>query len=389
MAWIYEGEEILNAANAAVAGRLPEDLGFEPCSLEEVRRSCYDIHDRVKDMDANGELGALCFPTFVRFAGQILSKTKDPDQAAVMVRAYNDWHLEEWAGTYPGRIIPLALPMLWDAEAAADEVRRVAKHGCHAIAYTSNPYALGYPSIHTEYWDPLWAACVDEGTVVCMHLGSHSPDFSTSPEAPIEVMHSITNISLYETAADWLFSSVFRRFPDLRISLTEGGIGWIPYMLERVDRLYTYTKRWSGTDLGGKLPSEIFHEHVLCCYVDDAFGIENLHHLNLDNVSWECDFPHATTTWPNAPEEAMQYLDVLPDDEIDKITHLNAMRHYQYDPFTHIPREDATVGALRKRAEGWDVSPKPMPHVREAWLAAREKSHRLGGVTIGTALGRA
>ncbi|ADP80826.1 amidohydrolase family protein [Pseudofrankia inefficax] len=359
MAWVYEGIEIPNVALNAVAGRPREELGFEPASLAQLRPGCYDVHSRVRDMDANGVLGSMSFPSFVRFCGQLFMNTPDREQAAAMVRAYNDWHIDDWAGSYPGRFIPLALPMLWDAEATAAEVRRVAAKGCHALTFSSNPFALGLPSIHTDYWDPVWKACVETGTVVCMHLGSSSQSPTTSPDAPIEVLYSLSPINLFEAAADVLWSPMFRKFPELRVALSEGGTGWVPYFLERVDYIYNHTRPWTKTDLGGRLPSEIFNEHVISCFIDDAVGIETRAHLNIDNVMWECDYPHSDTTWPHSPELVDKRLAGVPDADINKITHLNAIRHFQYDPFAHIPRELATVGALRRRAEGWDISPKP------------------------------
>lgn len=359
MAWRYDGVDVQNIALNAVAGRPREELGFEPASFEELRPGCYDIHARVRDMDANGVLGSLGFPSFVKFCGQLFLGTKDRDQAAAMVRAYNDWHIEDWAGAYPGRFIPLAIPMLWDPEATADEVRRVAAKGCHAITFSSNPYALGLPSLHTDHWDPVWAACEDTGTVVNMHLGSSSQAPTTSPDAPVEVIYSLSPINLFEAAADLVWSPMFRRFPGLRVALSEGGTGWVPYFLERIDYIYNHTRPWTGTDLGGRQPSEIFKEHVVTCFISDAVGVETRHHLNIDNITWECDYPHSDSTWPQSPESAMKDLRGLSREEIDKITHLNAMRIYQYEPFSHISRQDATVGALRQRAADWDVSPKP------------------------------
>ena len=366
MAWLYDGKELPNIALNAVAGRPKEELGYEPTTFEELRPGCYDIHDRVKDMDANGVLGSMSFPTFVRFCGQLFMHTKDREQAKAMVEAYNDWHLDEWAGTYPGRFIPLAIPMLWDAEATAAEVRRMAAKGCHALTFSASTYALGLPSIHDEYWDPVWKACVDEGTVICMHLGSSSTQPVTSPDAPVEVLHTLSPIGLFSTAADLMWSPLFKKYPDIRVALSEGGIGWIPYFLERIDDIYSYTRHFTGTDLGGRLPSEIFNEHVIVCFIKDPVGVEMRHHMNIDNITWECDYPHSTTTWPQAPEEVMKYFDGVPDDEIDKITHLNAMRHFRYEPFAHIPREQCTVGALRRKAAGWDVTPKPGTHIRRA-----------------------
>jgi hypothetical protein len=287
-----------------------------------------------------------------------------------MIRAYNDRHLEEWAGSYPGRIIPLALPMIWDPLASAAEVKRVATKGCHAVTFSSSPYDLGLPSLYSDHWDPFWQACADEGTAVCMHLGSNSRPPMTSPDAPIELVYTLSPVSLFAAAADLLWSPVFAKFPTLRVALSEGGIGWLPYFLERVDYIYRHTKYWSGTDLGGRLPSEVFSEHVILCFIDDAVGIENRHHLNIDNITWECDYPHSDSTWPHAPEVLMRSLTGVPDAEIDKITHLNAMRHFSYDPFAHIPREQATVSALREQATRWDISIKSVKHLRPAEAAS-------------------
>lgn len=346
---------------------------MEPTSIEEIRLGCYDIDARVKDMNANGVLGSMCFPSFPRFCGQLFMDTADKEQAAAMVRAYNDWHVEDWAGTHPGRIIPLGLPMMWDPEASAAEVRRLAARGCHAVTFSSSPYDLGLPSIYNEHWDPFWEACADEGTVVCIHLGSNSAPPMTSPDAPIELIYTLSPIGLFSAAADLLWSPVFRKFPSLRIALSEGGTGWLPYFCERVDYIYKHTRHWSGMDLGDRLPSEIFKEHVIFCFIDDFVGIENRHHLNIDNITWECDYPHSDTTWPLAPEVLMKSLVDVPDDEINKITHLNAMQHFRYDPFAHIPREQATVGVLRAQVGDWDISVKSVSELRTP-IASSERA---------------
>ena len=370
MAWRYDGQEIHNTALNAVAGRPKEEFGSEPTCIEEIRTGCYDIGDRIKDMNANGVLGSLNFPSFPRFCGQLFLGTTDRDQAAAMVRAYNDWHIEEWAGSFPGRIIPLALPMLWDPEASAAEVRRAAAMGCHAVSFSSSPYDLGLPSLYSDHWDPFWQACSDEGTIVCMHLGSNSKPPMTSPDAPIELVYTLSPVSLFSAAADLLWSGVFLKFPNLRVALSEGGIGWLPYFQERVDYIHSHTKYWTGTDLGGRLPSELFAEHVVLCFIDDKVGVENRHHLNIDNITWECDYPHSDSTWPQAPEVLMKSLGGVSDADIDKITHLNAMQHFNYDPFAHIPREQASVSALRAQAAGWDVAIKSVKHLRPAGAAS-------------------
>ena len=117
--------------------------------------------------------------------------------------------------------------------------------------------------------------------------------------------------------------------------MSEGGIGWIPYFLERVDYVYEHHQAWTGQDFGDQLPSEMFNErvhHVL--HRRRVRREESRHDLNLDNVTWECDYPHSDSTWPTSPETAdAESLVGVPDDEIDKMTHRNAMRHFQFDPF--------------------------------------------------------
>ncbi len=364
MAWLYEGVEIPNIAVNAVSGRPKEEYGFEPVSIEELREGCYDVEARVKDMDANGVLGSMCFPSFVRFCGQLFLENGEREQSAAMVRAYNDWHVDAWCGAHPERFIPLGLPILWDPEASAAEVRRLAAKGCHAVSFTSGPVALGLPSLYTDHWDPFFAACLETDTVIAMHLGSDSRSPRTAPEAPIEMIYSLSPIGLIEAATDLVWSPIFKKFPGLTVALSEGGIGWMPYFLERIDYIWSHTQHWTGTDLDGKLPSEVFKENVVTCFVDDTVGIENRAHLNLDRITWECDYPHSDSTWPFSPERLMPQFEGLSDAEINKVTHENAMTLFSYDPFGTLPKSQATVGALRTRVPDWDVSIKPTAHLR-------------------------
>lgn len=355
--WQYNGETISNVALNAVAGRPKEEYGIEPTSFSQLRPGTYDHNERVKDMSANGVLGSLCFPSFPQFCGQLFARTKDKDVALAMVRAYNDWHIDEWCGSHPGRFIPCALPAIWDPEVMAAEIRRVAKKGCHAITFSENPSKLGWPSIHSDHWDPVWRVCSEEAVVVCMHIGSSSQLSITSPDAPIDVLITLQPMNIVQAAADLVWSPMLRKFPDLKVALSEGGIGWIPYFLERIDYNYDRHHAWTGQDFGDKLPSEVFNEHVITCFIDDKFGMASREALDLDMVTWECDYPHSDSNWPQSPEVFAQSIDGASDEEIDKITHRNAMRHFHYDPFPLLGgKENCTVGALRKSVEGHDVT---------------------------------
>jgi predicted TIM-barrel fold metal-dependent hydrolase len=356
--WEFLDFRIPNVGLNAVTGRPPEEYGMDPTSFDELRPGTYDVGQRVLDMSANGVVGSLNFPSLPGFAGRLFAAVPDKDAAIALCRAYNDWHIEEWCGHAPDRFIPLAIPPIWDPQLVADEVRRVAKKGCHAITFPENPVPLGLPSLHSDAWDPFWAACNDVGTVVCLHIGSSSKLVITAPDAPVDVMISLQPMNIVQAAADLLFSPVFKKFPDVTVALSEGGIGWIPYFLERVDHTYTTHKAWTFADFGDKLPSQVFMERVILCFIEDDFGARHAREIGVDRICIETDYPHSDAIWPNAPErlaEGFAPTD-LTDDEIDRITHLNAMRFFRYDPFSTRPRERCTVEALRAEAAGHDVS---------------------------------
>jgi predicted TIM-barrel fold metal-dependent hydrolase len=355
--WTFGAVVMETAALNAVAGRPREEYGLEPQSLDEVRPGCYDVHERVKDMNAGGVLASMNFPSFPTFTARVFA-SDDAELSLALVRAYNDWHIDEWCGAYPARFIPMAVPVIWDAELTGAEIRRVAAKGCHSLSFTENPAALGYPSFHDDYWDPVWRACCDTGTVVAIHLGSSGRLSIPAVDSPPDVMITLQPMNIQSAAADLLWSRVLKNYPTLRVALSEGGTGWVPYFLERVDRTYEMHRAWTLQDFGGRLPSEVFREHFLTCFISDPVGIALRDRIGIDNIAWEADYPHSDSMWPSAPEELASEFTTyaVPDADIAKMTHENAMRWFSFDPFSRMAREEATVGALRRQAAGHDVS---------------------------------
>ena len=355
--WQFRDIVIPNVALNAVAGRPKEEYGIEPQGLDEIRPGCYKVDERIKDMNAGGILGSMCFPSFPGFAGRLFA-TEDHDFSLALVQAYNDWHVEEWCGAYPARFIPMTLPVIWDPVACAAEIRRNAKRGVHSLTFTENPSAMGYPSFHDDYWDPMWQALVDTDTVLNVHIGSSGRLAITAPDAPMDVMITLQPMNIVQAAADLLWSKPIKKYKDLKIALSEGGTGWIPYFLDRADRTYEMHSTWTGQDFGKQKPSDVFREHFLTCFISDPVGVELRDQIGIDNICWEADYPHSDSMWPDAPEaldEVLKKYDV-PDADINKMTYENAMRWYHFDPFKYIPKEQATIGSLRKSAEGHDVS---------------------------------
>jgi predicted TIM-barrel fold metal-dependent hydrolase len=366
--WQFRDTVIPNVALNAVAGRPKEEYGLEPQGLDEIRPGCYNVDERIKDMNAGGILASICFPSFPGFAGRLFA-TEDPEFSVALVQAYNDWHIDEWCGAYPARFIPMAIPVIWDAEECAKEVRRVAKKGVHALTFTENPAAMGYPSFHNEYWNPLWKALCDTNTVMNVHIGSSGRLAITAPDAPMDVMITLQPMNIVQAAADLLWSRPIKEYADLKVALSEGGTGWIPYFLERADRTYEMHSTWTHQNFGGgKLPSDVFREHFLTCFISDKVGVALRNMIGIDNICWEADYPHSDSMWPGAPEELWEVLSAnnVPDDEINKMAYQNAMRWYSFDPFSHITEAQASVGALRKAAEGHDVSIRALSHHKDA-----------------------
>jgi predicted TIM-barrel fold metal-dependent hydrolase len=354
--WVFNGSVIPNVGLNAVAGRPREEYGVEPTAFDEMRPGCFDVDERIKDMNAGGVLASMNFPSFPGFSGRLFAACEDKGLALAVTQAYNDWHIDEWCGSHPGRFIPMALPVLWDPVLAAKELRRVAAKGCHSMTFTENPATLGYPSFHDAHWDPLWTAACDEDVVISIHLGSSGQLTVTAPDAPVDVMITLQPMNICQAAADLLWSRVIKQFPTIRFALSEGGTGWIPYFLDRLDRTYDMHRAWTGQDFGAKLPSEVFREHFLTCFIADPVGVQLRHLIGVDNIAWECDYPHSDSSWPEAPEELAGVAADVPDAELARISYENACRWYHFDPFAHRPKERCTVAALRAEAGDHDVS---------------------------------
>jgi predicted TIM-barrel fold metal-dependent hydrolase len=350
--WAYEDRQIITTGLAAVAGKKREEFSPEPISYDDMRPGCYDPAARVADMDQGGVLASLLFPSFPRYCGQVFHEAKDKELALLCVQAWNDCILEDFAGAHPGRFIPMMIIPLWDPVLAAKEIERTAALGAKSIAFSENPTKLGLPSIHTGDWDPVFSAANDAGLVVSMHVGSSSNMIRTSEDMPtLAFMAYSAAVNQAGTLLDWLFSGNFEKFPNLKIALSEGSIGWIPYFLERAEQVVDKQRFWAsrfdinmnasherGEEMGSaKFDLEtdvrrLFADHVYGTFIEDQAGVRLLDIIGEDNVMLECDYPHSDSTWPDTTKLASKWLGHLPEDVQDKITVSNACRVYNFEP---------------------------------------------------------
>lgn len=332
--WVYDGRQLPNVGFNAVVGRPVAEYGFEPVRFDEMRRGAWDIHERVRDMDLNGIYASLNFPSFLPgFAGQRLQQvTPDRELAMAAVRAWNDWHLEVWAGSYPDRIIPCQLPWLLDPAVGAKMIYENAERGFHAVTFSENPAMLGLPSIHSGHWDPMMAACAETGTVVNLHIGSSGSSPSTTDDAPPDVAGVLFFAYAISAAVDWLYSGLPSRFPDLKICLSEGGIGWVAGLLDRLDHMLSYHAMYGTWQAIGEslTPAEVFTRNFWFCAVEDKSSFAQRDRIGVDNIMLEADYPHCDSTWPHTQQTVHEQIGELPRDVIRKFTWENASRLYQH-----------------------------------------------------------
>jgi predicted TIM-barrel fold metal-dependent hydrolase len=131
---------------------------------------------------------------------------------------------------------------------------------------------------------------------------------------------------------DWLYSGVCTRYPDLKICLSEGGIGWVAGLLDRLDHMLSYHEMY-GTwrALGETLtPAEVLKRNFWFCAVEDQSSFIQHERIGSDNILLEADYPHCDSTWPHTQDKIHEQISGLPDDIIQKVTWENASRLYQH-----------------------------------------------------------
>jgi predicted TIM-barrel fold metal-dependent hydrolase len=368
--WTFQGETIGTPGLGAVASWPTEEWSFEPTGLSEMRPGCYDLDERIKDMNANGLLASMNFPTMPGFAGTWLASAGDPKIASIAISAYNDWHIDEYAAAQPGRIIPQAIGSLFDRDALVAEIHRVGAKGCRALSLPETPYGVGLPSFDEEYWDPVFAALCETDMVINMHIGGAFGLLQRPETAGMDQLIVLSPLLSSVAATDLMVSGTFRKYPDLRVAFSEGGIGWIPFLMDRVDR-HISNQSWTGLDIGAGTATDIWRSNMLGCFITDPTTLNVLDRIGIETVAWECDYPHSDSTWPNSPEKLFAEFQAanLSDEYIHKISWENAARFYRYDPFEHISKEDATVKSLRAKAPDVDTAKTSRKVYRERYEA--------------------
>ncbi len=329
--WVWEGTKSPQMGLNAVAGKPQEEWTMEPTRFSDMIPGCYDPTERAKDMAADGIKASLCFPTLAGFGGRVFGGYADKTLAGLCIEAYNDFHLDEWCAAAPELYVPIIVGQVWDPVAMAAEIRRCAAKGARALSFPEGPVSLGLPSIMSESWDPVWEAVTETEIVVCMHIGSSGELTNPAPDGPFVIPIALGNVNAQAATVAFALSPVPRKFPTIKLAISEGGVGWVPSALERADRQFLKHRLWAGMD--DLLPSEVWKRNIWGCMIDEPVGLTFREHIGIDKIMWECDYPHCDSTWPHSQKQVDELFIAagIDDDEADAITHGNAERLFRWE----------------------------------------------------------
>jgi predicted TIM-barrel fold metal-dependent hydrolase len=336
--WEFEGERYTQVGMNAVAGRRPESHGLEPFRFDQMRPGCYDVDARIRDMDINGVWASVNFPSQITgFCGRVFFECQDPHLGLGCIRAWNDWLFEEWYSRYPDRIVPLGITYLADPEIAAAEIRRIAERGFTSVTFHERPHEIGLPSLwDRQHWDPIIEAVVETDMVVSLHVGSSGIEVGPPGGAPLQIGATLFGQRSLTAATEWLWSEYAVRHSDLKIAMSEGGIGWVAMLIDRLDNMVDR----SGYGRGWKVrPSEVLRRNFWFCTLDDPSTIDTRHAIGVDNIMVEVDYPHGDGTWPDTQRVIEECWGHISTDELRAMCCENAAALYRHPlPDVVLPR---------------------------------------------------
>lgn len=329
-AWHVPGiaDPITMSGLSTAAGQKVEEFSPKTKTFEQMRPGCYDPKERLKDMDIDGVDAQVCFPTLPGLAGLDFIEIEDKPYATALIRAYNDWLVEEWCAADPERIFGAAILPLYDLQESAREVRRVAERGLRCVSLPSTPHTIaGVKGFVHEAWEPVWDALEETGLPAEIHIVSGKAELSALQQtgAGTEIFVALAPSSNMATVATLLFSGILHRHPKLKFISAESGIGWLPYFIERADYAHRKHRFWTGSKID-VMPSELFRQSIFANFISDRAGIEGRHLIGVDNIMLGTDYPHTDSSWPDTQRVIKEQMGDIPDDERYKICAGNAIR---------------------------------------------------------------
>lgn len=335
--WQFEGQTYTQVGMNAVAGRRPETVQLEPFRFDQMRPGCYDIEARIKDMDINGVWASVNFPSMITgFCGRVFFNAQDRELGLACIKAWNDWLNDEWFAPHPTRVVPMGITYLADPELAVAEIRRNAERGFTSVTFPERPHQIGLPSLwERDHWDPIIQACVDTDTVITLHVGSSGMEAKPAGAPSLQLGATLFGQLSLTACAEWLWSGYPAKHPTLKIAMSEGGIGWVAMLLDRLDNIIDRSGYGMGWDVR---PADVLKRNFWFCSLDDPSTIDTRHRIGVENIMVETDYPHGDGTWPDTQLVLEKYWGHIPAAEMRAMCSENAARLFRHPlPDTVLP----------------------------------------------------
>jgi predicted TIM-barrel fold metal-dependent hydrolase len=296
------------------------------------RRGVYDSDRRNAELEREGIVAEVLFADFQNsneppWGAAFPYPITNPQLRSAGARAFNRW-LADFCAQLPGRRAGVAIVQPHDVDAAAREVKWVREAGLASVMLPTGDFDLA--SYHDRRFDPVWAACVEQGLPVTFHSGGTPWE----GEGPHAMWVTKVEFMWWARRPLWqlIFGGVFERFPELRVAFTEQGADWIPSMLERLDEQYGSPFERGITDHLRLSPSEYWARN---CYVGASFmsrgECEVRTEIGVDRIMWGADYPHIEGTWPHSVAAMRDAFSGCSLDEVTMMTSETAADVYGFD----------------------------------------------------------
>jgi predicted TIM-barrel fold metal-dependent hydrolase len=328
--WLIAGELVVLPATS-LSNASENGSALETKRSSEELQPAHSAAERLKVMEADGIDYSVLYPMVGGLAGERFGRLGDIELETDCVQAYNDWLIEEWAAVSP-RFVPQCIVPIWPMDRTVAEIRRAVGMGHKGVIYPASPMELKkLPHINELAYDPLWSVCQELGVPLCFHSGASPkiqlrPDGNFSPATARAFSGIVRSVSSIAVLANFLFSQVLYRFPNLKVVFAESSIGWAAYEMEYAD----YQSAADGLPQEGYplKPSVLSQRqcYFTCWY--DRESVRVRRYPGSANILWSTNFPLETTTWPATHQHLDSAFAGVPEKEKRQIQWENAAKLY-------------------------------------------------------------
>ena len=329
--WMVNGQVVGNRGVVNCPTVMADPMRkYFPQHWDEVPSYVYNPADRLGALDQDGVDGEVLFPNDPVQSGTFFQGNAEFELDCV--RAYNDT-IAAWREV-SDRYVPLAvIPYMSGIEVTVAEVQRAVQKGHRGVVMLVEPSQSleGLKHFNDPYWDPLWAACQELDVPIHWHasggLRLSMPRWSGYSRNQEQAVGPSGGFSVQaQFIPNLIFSGVLDRYPRLKWVCAETGLGWVNYILEGCDHEWERRHLWTEGIL--TRPSALFRRQIYVDFWYESAGIQQRHNIGIENIMWESDYPHSTSTYPESWEFVNRTLAGVPEDEKKQLLYGNAMRVY-------------------------------------------------------------